>query len=318
LRTNGADKGVLLTYKGNVKQMTGCDWNNVKITLSTGNPKQNFSIPTLKNWYVDEFYNQTRKDKATVKVDSKNLNTLSFGNTTAMAASDYSWRNNGLLEDDSESPKFTYDYTDVDQNMIQAEFEIKLPYSIPSDNKNHMVSVNQKELPTKYIYKAIPKLDLTAFLTARITGWEDMNLLPGNATVYFDGTYVGQTYLNTGIVSDTLELSLGQDKNVSIKRVRVKDKTREKTIENDKMYTFGYDILVRNGNAKSIEIEIIDQLPLSRNKQVSIEKMDIDGASFDEVTGTLIWRETMRAKDNKKISFGFIVKAPKDIPIAIK
>jgi uncharacterized protein (TIGR02231 family) len=323
LRTSGADKGVQLTYKANVKQLTGVDWNNVKVTLSTGNPKQNFVIPTLNQWYVDAFHQNTKTKelKITPGLNSTGANCLgaSTNGVTAAGATSYTWSLGDATTavTDQSQIQFTYDYTSVDQNMAQAEFEIKLNYSIPSDNKNHMVSVSNKELPTKYIYKCIPKLDPTAFLTARITGWEDMNLLPGNATVYFDGTYVGQTYLNTGTVSDTLELSLGQDKNVMVKRIRSKDKTREKLIDNDKVYTYGFDIVIRNGNSKSIEIEVVDQLPLSRNKDVSIEKSELDGGAYDDITGKLTWRQSLKAKDNKKISFGFTVKAPKDMPLAI-
>jgi len=109
-------------------------------------------------------------------------------------------------------------YTTMTDNYVQAEFEIKLPYTIPSDNKTHIVAVMNKELPTKYVYKAIPKLDMNAYLTARVTGWEDMNLLPGQATLFFAGTYVGQTYLNSVETNDTLSLTLGQDKSIVIKR----------------------------------------------------------------------------------------------------
>lgn len=319
LRTNGADKGVQLTYKANVKQLTGVDWNTVKLTLSTGNPKQNFTIPDLNQWYVDDFYDPYNKKKSNAKAGAATTNTTMFAspNGDAPMSYNYTWAGTETLEQ-KQDIKFTYDYTDVDQNMIQAEFEIKLPYNIPSDNKNHMVSVSQKELPTKYIYKAVPKLDLTAFLTARIAGWEDMNLLPGNATVYFDGTYVGQTYLNTGVVSDTIELSLGQDKNVSIKRIKVKDKTKEKVIENDKIYTYVYNIYVRNGNAKPIEIELIDQIPMSRTKTITVEQTELDGAVLDETTGKVTWREALKAKDNETFTLGFTIKAPKDVPIAVK
>lgn len=314
LRTNGADKGVLLTYKANIKQMSGVDWHNVKLTLSTGNPKQNFIIPELSQWYLEDVYSHHKYPSAGKA--AVNSNTTMFAAPSANGAYDIEYDSKTVtLEKDIQ---FSYDYTEVDQNMIQAEFEIKLPYTIPSDNKNHTVSVNQKELPTNYVYKTVPKVDPAAYLTARVAGWEDMNLLPGNATIYFDGTYVGQTFLNTGVVSDTLELSLGQDKNVMVKRIKVKDKTKEKMIDNDKLYTYVYDIMLRNGNAKPIKIEIIDQLPLSRNKNIAIEKINLDDADYDETSGKITWRETLRAKDNKKISFGYTIKAPKDVPIALK
>ena len=317
LRTNGADKGVLLTYKGNVKQYTGVDWNNVKITLSTGNPKQNFNIPELNQWILEDYYN-FKKKLSQKNIDLANSNTTLFAspNVTNNGITSYAWSTDDTEEE--KDLKFTYDYTKIEQNMIQAEFEIKLPYTIPSDNKNHMVSVNQKELPTHYVYKTVPKVDPTAFLTARVSGWEEMNLLPGNATIYFDGTYIGQTYLNTGVVSDTLELSLGQDKNVFVKRIKSKEKSKEKMLDNDRLYTFNYDIFIRNGNNKSIAIEIIDQLPTTKNQKIKIEADELNGAQLDESTGKLVWKETIKSRDNKKITFGYNIKSPKEIPITLK
>ncbi|MFN6039914.1 MAG: mucoidy inhibitor MuiA family protein, partial [Bacteroidota bacterium] len=181
LRTNGSDKDVTLTYKGNIKQYTGVDWNNIKITLSTGDPKQNFIIPELNQWIIGEY--NVQNNRKTKNLILSNSNTTMFAMPTTKDAGTYAWSEDDY--DKKEGINFTYDYTTTDQNMIQAEFEISLAYNIPSDNKNHMVSVNQKELATNYVYKTVPKIDATAFLTARISGWEDMNLLPGNATVYF-------------------------------------------------------------------------------------------------------------------------------------
>ena len=317
LRTNGADKGVQLTYKGNIKQYTGVDWNNVKITLSTGNPKQNFIIPELSQWLIGEYsthYNSYNKKN--LEISNSNQTLFAKPGTTQNGAIAYNITNE--LDGQTKDQNFVYDYTKMELNMIQAEFEISLPYNIPSDNKNHMVSVNQKELPTHYVYKSVPKLDASAYLTARISGWEDMNLLPGNATIYFDGTYIGQTYLNTGVVSDTLELSLGQDKNVIVKRSKSKEKSKEKFLDNDKIYTFSYEIFIRNGNNKPISVEILDQIPTTKNNKIKIETEDLNGATYEENTGKLMWKQNIKAKDNKKISFSYLIKSPKEIPLSLK
>jgi uncharacterized protein (TIGR02231 family) len=220
--------------------------------------------------------------------------------------------------DTMKDAEYNTSYTTMQDNYVQAEFEIKLPYTIPSDNKTHIVAVMNKELPTKYVYRSVPKLDMNAYLTARVTGWEDMNLLPGQATLFFAGTYVGQTYLNSVEVNDTLNLTLGQDKSIVVKREKQKDKIKEKLLDNDKVYTFAYEIQVKNGNAKNIDIEIQDQLPLSNNKQVVIEKENTNGASYEENTGILTWKNTIKAKDSKKINFSYTIKAPKEMPIAVR
>lgn len=313
LRTDGVESSIKLTYKALVKQNTGADWKDVRLTLSTGNPKQSFNLPSMSTWYLGATtYNNRNKDYK--KKYAEDAKTLSYtGNTAPMAAGATS-----TLDDEMSDANYSSNYTVMNDNYVQADFEIKLPYTIPSDNKAHIVSVMNKELPTKYVYKAVPKLDMNAYLTARVTGWEDMNLLPGQATLFFAGTYVGQTYLNSMEISDTLDLTLGQDKSIVIKREKQKDKIKEKMLDNDKLYTFAYEINIKNGNQKNIEIEIQDQLPLSNNKQVVIEKENISNATYNENNGFLTWKQNIKAKDSKKISFSYTIKAPKEMPIAVR
>lgn len=310
LRTEGVESPVKLTYKALVHQFSGADWKDVKLTLSTGNPNQNFTLPELNTWYLNAYSYNHNRDK-----EKRTRSNEGIYNDSPM---ELSYSKNAATVTGDDIAGQSYSYAVMDDNMIQAEFEIKLPYTIPADNKNHIVSVLNKELETKYIYKAIPKLDMNAYLTARITGWEELNLLPGLANIYFDGTFVGQSQINTSTVGDTLELSMGQDKSVALKRSRLKDKIKEKVLDNDKFYTYAYEIIVKNGNTKGIEIEVIDQLPMSNNKQIVITKENISGAAYDENTGKLTWRNTIKSKDNKKYAFSYTVKAPKDLPLAIK
>jgi len=316
LRTDGVESSIKLTYKALVKQNTGADWKDVRLTLSTGNPKQSFNIPNMSAWYLGATaYNNKNRTNKKGKYESDDMKTLAItGNTSPSSMGAGVYKETEEMVD----ANFSSEYTVMSDNIVQADFEIKLPYTIPSDNKAHIVSVMSKELPTKYVYKAVPKLDMNAYLTARVTGWEDMNLLPGQATLFFAGTYVGQTYLNSMEISDTLDLTLGQDKSIVIKREKQKDKIKEKMLDNDKLYTFAYEINIKNGNQKNIEIEIQDQLPLSSNKQVVIEKENISNASYNENNGFLTWKQNIKAKDTKKISFSYTIKAPKEIPIAVR
>lgn len=309
LRTTGVESPVKLTYKALVHQNTGVDWNNVKLTLSTGNPHQNFNLPELGAWYLDQPY----YPKPAYKSDKKRKELYeNMPATSANGAGAYD------QEQDKDDAKYAFEYTTLEENVVQAEFDIKLPYTIPGDNKEHYVSVLSKDLDTKYLYKAVPKLDQNVYLTARIVNWEELNLLPGEAKIFYDGTYIGETALNTGGVEDTLVLSLGQDKNVTVKRTKTKDKNKEKVLDNDKIYYSTYEIVVKNGNSKNIDILVEDQLPMSRNKNIVIEKTDISGAVYDELTGKLSWKQTIKTKDSKKIDFSYTVKAPKDLPLVVR
>lgn len=314
LRTESMEKPIQLTYKATVFQNTGTDWKDVKLTLSTANPNQSFNLPVLNPYFVDVYKNQVAKKSGRTERSS------SFNTTTTLSAPIF---NNLSYESNQQkdvviTSEEAYDYVVMDENLIQAEFEIRLAYSIPSDNKNHFVSILNKELKTHYVHKTVPKLDLKAYLTARITNYEELNLLPGKANVYFGGTFVGKTFLQTGSTEDTLELSLGQDKNVTVMRNKIKDKSKERLADNDKIYEVAYEIIVKNGNSKSIDIEVLDQVPLAKSQQVTIQKMELNGARQNDVTGEIKWRHTIKARDNRKDAFSFMVKAPKNMQLVVK
>ncbi|HXU26826.1 MAG TPA: DUF4139 domain-containing protein, partial [Bacteroidia bacterium] len=313
LRTEGVESQVKLTYKGVIYQHTNTDWSNVKLVLSTGTPQCNLSAPELYSWYLDAIkpihqYGYDKSKKAYLAAPA----------TQAFASGETTTTKNDEYREEQENAKEAYEYVTTNDQQVQATFEIKLPYTIASDNKKHTVSVLQKELDTKYIYKTVPKVDVTAYLLACVTGWEDLNLLPGRASVFYAGTYVGQTYINPATTNDTLNLTLGKDDNVVVKRVKQKDKSKEKLLNDDKVYSFAYEITMKNGNTKSIEIEVKDQLPITHGKDVVITKDNIANASYEESTGILTWRQTIKAKDTKRIDFAYTIKAPKDLPIAVR
>jgi len=111
-------------------------------------------------------------------------------------------------------------YVSVDNAGINTSFDIDLPYTIPSDGQQHLVAVKKFGLPATYSYYAVPKLDKDAFLQAHITNWEELNLLPGQTNIFYEGTYVGQGNIDVRNVKDTMDISLGRDKKIVVKRDR--------------------------------------------------------------------------------------------------
>lgn len=307
LRAISNEANVKLTYKAQIHQQSGIDWANVKLILSTANPNRSYAIPQLTPWYLGQV---TYKNKVTADKKYYNQAPAMVGNTSnAVATDNYSSKS-------EDAATYAYNYTTVNENMIETEYEIKLNYTIPSDGKEHFAAILMKELKTMYRYKAIPKLNNNVYLTAVLPDWEDAITMAGSASIYFDGSYVGVTNLYPGGTEDTIQLSLGIDKNVAVKRQKVKDKTFEKILDNDKMYQYAYEITIKNSRNNKIEVEIEDQLPLSYNKSVVIEKKEISGAKYDEISGLLKWRTVISAKDSKRLQMSYQIKAPKEVPIA--
>ncbi len=116
------------------------------------------------------------------------------------------------------------------ENQTSIEFRIDMPYTIKSDSKSYSVDMTSYEIPASYEYYCVPKIDKAAFLLAYVTGWEQYNLLEGEANIFFEETYIGKTILDVRFIQDTLTLSLGRDKGVDVNREKIKDLTSKKFI----------------------------------------------------------------------------------------
>lgn len=198
------------------------------------------------------------------------------------------------------------------------EFAIQVPYTIPSDGQNHSVGVRDEQLPARYRYYCTPKLDLDAFLFAKVTGWETMDLLPGPAHVYFEGTYVGESELDPSIAGDTLDLSLGRDQGVRVQRTKRKDFSRKQTVGGKRIDRIAWEIGVRNNKAQPIELIITDQFPVAARSEIEVELVESSGAQVDRPRGFLTWRQVLEPRTDRTWTFSYGVKYPKEADVRLE
>jgi TonB-dependent SusC/RagA subfamily outer membrane receptor len=204
------------------------------------------------------------------------------------------------------------DYTTIEEQELNVSFDIDIPYDILSNGKAHSVSLKDIKIPATYKYYAAPKLEKEAFLLAELNDYAKYNLLPGEANIVFEGMYVGKTMINPNQTQDTLNLSMGRDKKISIKRERVTDKSGTKFLSSYKEQTFTYDITVRNNKKEEINMLLKDQYPLSTDKEITVELLDKDGAKENEEIGVLTWEIKLKPNETKKYRISYKVKYPKD------
>lgn len=299
IRAEDVDNPVELTYKGKVFQSTGTDWNDVMLTLSTGNPAIGGQAPELTAWYL-------HLQEAAIKSYGNNYRFNGKKAKQPAAAYEEVEMDGALFYAESAA-----DLTATVQNTITTEFAISVPYDIPSDNQRYEVETKRINLPAGFEYFAIPKLDKDAFLLANVTDWQKHNLLPGESNIYFKGTYVGNAFIDPAITSDTLALSLGRDKSVVIKRDRIEDLCKTKTLGGKKTTTKAYRITVHNTKSVGISIKLEDQIPLTKTNEIEITVDEKSGAKYDETTGRLEWDMDLTPGEKREVELKFTVKYPK-------
>lgn len=313
IRSEDIAEPVELTYKADVYNYSGYDWNNVNITLSTGNPAIDNTQPYLTNWYLQYYQSYQGKKAKYASAYDGGGKPMFKSSSAAPAPVSRSEDKFGEVKEESES---LADFTQMVESTVNTEFKINVPYTINSDGKPYLVEIQETELPVDYSYMAIPKKDQDAFLLGRVTGWGKYNLLPGDANVYFEGTFVGTSYLQTNTTNDTLDVSLGRDKGIVIKRSKVDELCKNQKIGGNHKTSRGYEIEIRNNKSKEINIKIQDQIPLSSYKEVEVTLNEQGGAEYNEQTGELTWTLKIAPGETKKLKFAFEVKYPKDYNIS--
>jgi uncharacterized protein (TIGR02231 family) len=300
MRAIDVNNPIELVYKANVWQTTSKDWSNVKLTLCTGNPTQSGSRPILNPWYLSyyEYSNNLKNGVYTVTV------------TDASEASGEGYKE--TKDKEKADTKTGADYTVVNENQTNIQFDISIPYSIPSDGKYKMVEIQKNTLPAQYEYYSAPKLDGDAFLMARVSGWEQYNLLPGDMNLFFEGTYLGKSYIDPRYTKDTLDISLGRDDNISITREKLKDFSSTKLIGTNTKETYTYEITVRNKKKVAVNLVLEDQLPISTDKDIVVEQLEISSGLLEETSGKITWKFELKPSETKKFRLSYSVKYPKD------
>lgn len=326
-----------LEYRALTYNNTGVDWNDVELTLSTGDPLQSMLQPRLSIWNLSGSSSYQFNAIATIDISVNNnvaiqqkvIQQISYlelneeDEIRTILGEDFEEEidyNTVEFEryrkNQPDAPNIVMETLEVPE--FSADFKIEKPYTIPSDRKPYSVEIKRFDLPTTYKYYAVPKLDKDAFLLAQVVGWEDLDLVSGPINIYNNKKYIGQSRLSIDNLSDTLAVSLGRDPKVVLSRKKVKGSSQKVFLGSSKKATIAYDIVVRNNHLKPIDIEILDQVPISSDKDVVITIDEKTGAEYDEKTGLLSWNLSIAPTQNKSLNFGFSIKYPKDKQVKIE
>ena len=300
---------VELNYKANVCQSSGEDWQNVKLVLSAGNPSENGQCPDMQPWYID-FYNEASHSR-----NVSAFNAIPRMLEKKMMVQDCMVDESIALETEDIKEAIYVPPVQTSETPTSMEYTIRDTYSILS-GKEKCVEIMVYSLPAKYRYFSARKLEKEVFLLASIKDWEHLNLLAGNACVYFENKFVGKTYIDPRKASEEIDLSLGTDKRVIVTRVKGKSMS-EKTLTGALKQTRCWNLTVRNLKATDINIRLIDQIPVSTNKQIQIDAVEISGAEFNKDNGLLTWDLSLKPSESKSFDVKYTVTHPKNTKVLL-
>lgn len=288
-RLNTDARNIDLTRSAVVRQNSGEDWQNVDLTLSTAAPRRQAGPPPLSTWWI-------AAQPPTMKARS-----LSKMATAEMADAQMAAAPPPMAAQLIETP-FT------------AAFAVTGASSVASNNSEQDVPLDRHSLSTKLAVTVHARRDPTAYLTARTVLPADLHFLPGAVTLYRDGTLVGRDHWRqTGAQEQTF--SFGEDRRVRVDRRLLADREGDKGFFNrEDRLERRYAISLTSDHADAVPVEVVEQLPVSRDEDVKVSLLKDSTAGYERednpVPGTVRWSFDLKPSETRDILFAYGVTYP--------
>ena len=201
--------------------------------------------------------------------------------------------------------------------VTSTKFQIKKPYSIASNGDITAIEINTYQLDAKYEFFAAPIINENVFLTATFTDWEKLNLIPGEANIYFNGGYAGKTAIDPYAVKKEMTISLGIDDGITVTRKQDKNFKSKSFTGSNRILDRTYNIEIKNNKTTNINLVLMDRIPVSQNKEIKVDDIITNNAAYDKEKGLLTWKMNLKSQQEAKESFSFQVKYPKGRSITL-
>lgn len=296
LRAQAGEPNVSLSYAAMVRQSTGEDWKNVRLSLSTARPAEGGAIPALETWFVDRYQpppapsaGGVRDQMPMLKMESRAISK----EADALVAAEF-------------------ERAEVSSQLASSSFTMPSSVDVPSDNMPHRMQVASLILPAELKYVSVPKLVPAVFVSASVNNKSEYPLVAGGMNIFLNGVFVAATRVTAVMPGEKTDVSLGTDDGITVKRTLLNKFTDTPGLLSSKV-TVTYDFLltIENKRTSAVQVEVKDQIPVSQNDEITVQQIEpaLKEMSPDRA-GVLTWKVVLAPGAKKEIKFKFSVSHP--------
>jgi uncharacterized protein (TIGR02231 family) len=319
INTQSIQKPIKITHRAKVAQTTGMDWENVKLSLSTSSPSFGKIAPLFGTWFLrcithPPTPSQPMLDTIFTYPVIKYVNVQNSFSYDKKVSNDFEMGYSSVEVTKEEIPSIRMDeYIQYSENQLNLFYEIDIPYTIYGNGKEVNIELKNQEVAAEYKYYSAPKLDIETYLLAEIADWQKLNLLSGKANITYDGTYVGETFIDASSTQENLSLTLGADKRISVKREKLNEFSTTKMIGSETRQTLTYQLTVRNNQNVPIKMTLKEQYPISTQDDIKVELLkETTEPTYNKTDiGVLTWEFELQPGEQKVFKISYSVKYPK-------
>ncbi len=281
MRAGSNEKQVRVEYNALIHQLSGENWTNVTLTLSTASPGLSAAGPGLAPFRVALFSGNKQKPNQAANANDllaqvqsikgrqfnaiiQNRNTDNFRDNTLTA-----WNINGIanelqsLELACGRDFITTLNTDANENGEgpSLSYQLASQVNLPSRSDQQMVRIMQSGIPSTFYHVATPMLTSYVYREAELTNSSDEDLLAGPISVYLDGRFVGRSEIPTVARGQAFVVGFGADPQLRASRV-LSDKS-DSVQGGNRELQFTYRVVLENFKEEATPVRVIDRMPIS-------------------------------------------------------
>jgi uncharacterized protein (TIGR02231 family) len=292
-----------------VSQNTGQDWHDVQLKVSTARPALNQRIPDLKPWYIDSYM------PPPAPVAREKRLGVALSHQAVMADADYDL--SGEMVGGMEMMEAQIVNAAVQNENAIVNFKVAGSCTVESDNSPHKFLLAQFFPKTSLTYLAVPKHTDAVFRMIKMLNEGAAPLLDGQGSLFFNDEYIGKTHFDYTPVKGELELLLGVEERIEVKRELVKRSVDKKLLKDHRVINYGYEIEIKNLLESMSDLELRDQLPVSRHEeiQVKLDQAEPKPSERSELN-ILEWQMQLDPKSETVVKFSYTVQYPRSMRIS--
>ena len=308
---------VTLVQYGEVRQQTGEDWSEAKLVLSTAQPARGTALPPLDPMWVNVYdRNQTARyaamDKAEMSARS-NVSAQAFGGMADSAAPAE------MLAVPAAAPvmkEASFQAASLNAGGYVSEYTIPGTVSVLADGTAKKVMISTLDVSSELVVKVKPQISATGFLVAVTKLGGETPLLPGQASLFRDGAFIGSLALPMLRPGEETDLSFGVDDQVVVKQRVLKDETGESgVISKDTTRTRLTVSELQNLHRTPVKIAVLQTVPAPRNEQVKLAMIDDKTSTgydkeVDHIPGQLRWSFELAPQAKREVNLGWVLSWP--------
>jgi len=316
-----------LVRRAKVTQSTGEDWSNVELALSTAQIDCAGNAAELKSLIVR--YAEPRLAEAGMAgATYQNMaGQANYGGSMAPEIAFPVAVPVSAPAPAAEPAPVEEKEADSEIGNFQAMFKIPGRVSVDANQGARNLRISSQTIAPDLVVRAVPASQPTAFIEASFKQDQDAALVPGQVAIYRDGIFVGQGTMTTD-KDGTVRLGFGADDKVTIARAVVKrveglsllrkrgaNRRRQSTTKTNTDER-SFKTTIRNGHEFPVRVVIEDQLPVSENKDISVEMLPgttpPTTTNLRDKRGVLQWSFQSEPGMVKEIKFAWRVRWPGD------